>query len=484
MKKAVVIGAGIGGLASAIRLQRKGYQTSILEANSYAGGKLTSLNLGDYRFDAGPSLFTLPDLIQDLFNSEQDFKERFPYVKLDRSCHYFWNDGTQFTAWFDKDELAKEISTVLKVDPLPFLSKLKKSKYQYETLSELFLENSLHKFKTYLSQATFKAITRIPKLELFSSMNDSNKQLNHPKLVQLFNRYATYNGSNPYQAPGVLNMIPHLEYNIGTFFPENGMIQIRDTLLDLAKEAGVQISLNTQARRIEHENGQVKSVLSDLGQHPADTIVCNADIHQAYKRLLPDVHLSKKQGDQEASSSALIFYWGMKRSFPQLHLHNMFFADNYEEEFNCIFKSGEQHADPSIYINITAKINRNDAPEGKENWFVMINVPSSKEGLSSEDIAKAKNNIIKKLSQSLNCNVADFIEEEDVLSPQLIQSKTGSHLGALYGSSSNNRNSAFLRHPNFHSQIKGLYFAGGSVHPGGGIPLCLLSAKIIEDLVD
>ncbi|MGB1031579.1 MAG: phytoene desaturase family protein, partial [Flavobacteriales bacterium] len=257
-----------------------------------------------------------------------------------------------------------------------------------------------------------------------------------------------------------------------------------DTLLKLAVDSGVEIVLNTQAVQIEHENRVVRSVISNSGRHKADVVVCNSDIHQAYKQLLPDEHLSPKQKNQEASSSALIFYWGINKSFPELHLHNMFFAENYEEEFECLFTSKQLHSDPSIYVNITSKINKKDAPEGKENWFVMINAPSSKEGLSRENIAKAKEHILKKLSSHLSCNISDHIEEEELLSPQLIQSKTGSHMGALYGSSSNNRNSAFLRHPNFHSKIKGLYFAGGSVHPGGGIPLCLLSAKIINDLVD
>ena len=484
MKTAIVIGAGIGGLASAIRLQRKGYKTTVLEANAYPGGKLTSLNLGKYRFDAGPSLFTLPNLIEDLFPNKAEFDKHFPFVKLDRSCHYFWNDGTEFKAWFKKDQLEKEISQVLDVPSAPFIKKLEKSKFQYETLSELFLEQSLHLFKTYLSKATFKAITRIPKLELFSSMNDSNKKLNHPKLAQLFNRYATYNGSNPYQAPGVLNMIPHLEYNVGTFFPKNGMVQIRESLVKLAEESGVEILLNTPVSEIKHNELGTTGVVSSQGLHKTNLVVCNADIHQAYSKLLPRVKPPNTQKDQEASSSALIFYWGIKKTFAQLHLHNLFFADNYEQEFKCIFETGEQHPDPSIYINITSKLNPKDAPKNKENWFVMINVPSSISGLTQKDIAQAKSNIIRKLNRQLKCNLEDLIEEEDHLSPQLIQSKTGSHMGALYGSSSNNQNSAFLRHPNFHSKIKGLYFAGGSVHPGGGIPLCLLSAKIIEDLVD
>jgi len=207
------------------------------------------------------------------------------------------------------------------------------------------------------------------------------------------------------------------------------------------------------------------------------------DIFPTYKNLLRDQKAPKRILCQESSSSAVIFYWGIKNQFNQLDLHNIFFSKNYKSEFDSIFNQNSVSDDFTVYVNITSKDVPQDAPEGCENWFVMINVPSDQ----GQDWELIKNRLrektINKLNKILKVDLETMIEEEAVMTPPLIAQKTASHNGALYGSSSNNKMAAFLRHPNFNSKIKNLYFCGGSVHPGGGIPLCLLSAKIATDLI-
>ena len=184
-----------------------------------------------------------------------------------------------------------------------------------------------------------------------------------------------------------------------------------------------------------------------------------------------------------SSSSALIFYWGIKQEFPELDLHNIFFSNDYAGEFKAIFEEKSLMDDPTVYVNITSKLSKADAPAGCENWFVMINVPCN-DGQDWDDlIAKARVHIISKLNRLLDCDIESLIEEEAILEPRTIESKTSSYKGALYGTSSNSRMAAFFRHPNFSRKIKDLYFCGGSVHPGGGIPLALSSAKIVGDLI-
>jgi len=207
------------------------------------------------------------------------------------------------------------------------------------------------------------------------------------------------------------------------------------------------------------------------------------DIFSTYKKLLPQSKAPKRILSQERSSSALIFYWGVKGAFPQLDLHNIIFSNNYKEEFDYIFDKKQVHHDPTIYINISAKCNSNDAPVGCENWFVMINTPSNVGQDWESIISKAKTDIISKINRNLKIDLESLIQCETSLDPRSIETKTMSHQGSLYGTSSNNRFAAFLRHPNFSKRIKGLYFVGGSVHPGGGIPLCLNSAKIVSNLL-
>jgi phytoene desaturase len=304
-------------------------------------------------------------------------------------------------------------------------------------------------------------------------------------LVQLFNRYATYNGSNPYKAPAMLSLIPHLEHNEGTFYPKGGMISITNALHRLAIKKGVVFHFGNAVEKIIRTQGVVKGVVVNNQNILADLVVSNMDVYFTYQQLLGDAANASKVLKQERSSSAFIFYWGINKSFPQLDLHNIFFSNEYEQEFNALFNTGIPFEDPTVYINITSKREPSiQAPAGKENWFVMVNAPANKG--QDWDAVKAfyKAAILKKLHRILGENIEPLIEVEEVLSPISIESKTASYMGSLYGTSSNSKTAAFMRHPNFSNTTKGLYFVGGSVHPGGGIPLCLSSAAIMAKMVE
>lgn len=485
MKKAVIIGSGIAGIAAAIRLQNKGYQVMVLEKNSYPGGKLTQIDGKGFRFDAGPSLFTMPNLVTELFEiSGKKATNYFNYEKLDVLCNYFYEDGTRIAANADiavfADEMAKK--TTDSADKIK--RHLNKSEFIYGATKEQFLEKSLHKPKSFLSLSTLSAIVKLPFLNIFSSMNAVNeKAFSDEKTIQLFNRYATYNGSNPYKAPGILNIIPHLEFGLGAYLPKGGMHEITNSLVVLAKELGVAFHFNQEVTQIETTPNLVKSVHTTNNLYSADLVVCNADIHTVYEKLIPSAKKLKEVDKQERSSSALIFYWGIDKEFPELDVHNIFFTENYKSEFDHIFESKTIYNDPTVYINITSKRIKEDAPKGKENWFVMINVPSVYGQDWDSMVAEARKNILNKISKNLGVAIESLIVFEEQLTPQHIQDKTYSFKGSLYGTSSNSRFAAFFRHKNFSSQYKNLYFVGGSVHPGGGIPLALASAKIIDQLI-
>ncbi|MEX8548291.1 MAG: phytoene desaturase family protein, partial [Mucilaginibacter sp.] len=316
------------------------------------------------------------------------------------------------------------------------------------------------------------------------------------KMVQYADRFATYNGSNPYKAPATLNVIPHLEQHFGAYFPDGGMYQITLSLVALAERLGVVFHYNSSVEKIVIEKRQVKGVLvgeergAESGGRKAqmitaDLVISNMDVYFTYKKLLSEYPklIPEKTLRQERSSSALIFYWGINKTFPQLDLHNIFFSNDYQQEFEHIWKQKNVGSDPTIYLNITSKFLPNDAPHGCENWFTMINVPANQGQDWDKLIAKARANIIQKLSKALGEDIGKLIVCESILDPRSIESKTSSYQGSLYGTSSNSQFAAFLRHANKSSKIKNLFFCGGSVHPGGGIPLALLSAKIVGDWV-
>lgn len=483
--KSIIIGSGIAGIATAIRLKAKGHDVNVFEANSYPGGKLSEFKNDGFRFDAGPSLFTMPQFVNELFElMGENPKDFFEYERLDTSCHYFFEDGSKFFAPSDINAFAKMINTHFGEDSQSVLRFFEKSKQLYEITNPVFLENSLHQLKTYASKSGIKGILNLWRLNMFTTMNAKNKQyFKNPKVVQLFNRFATYNGSSPYIAPATLNIIPYLEFGFGTFFPKKGMVDITNALVNLAKRKGVQFSLNSKVDEIIVENKKAIGIKSNGEIYLADAVISNADVYPSYKNLLHNETMPSRVKHVNSSSSALIFYWGIKKSFEQLHLHNVFFSNDYKKEFDTIFKENAIDDDPTVYINITSKRKADDAPEGCENWFVMVNVPANYGQNWAQLVEKARQNILNKLSRILKTEIEPLIVNEEILDPIKIEQKTSSFRGALYGSSSNDMMAAFFRHANFSSNIKNLYFCGGSVHPGGGIPLCLLGAKITSELV-
>jgi len=485
MRKAAVIGAGIGGIAGALRLAHKGYDVNVFEANDYPGGKLSAFTLGKYRFDSGPSLFTMPHFVNDLFKLfDEKPSDYFNYKKKKIACQYFWDDFTELTAYSDKSLYFDEVENKLGVKSSSLKKYLNRAKRKYSLTAPIFLERSLHKFSGFVNIDTIKAIFSLSLLEINQNLHSVNaNQLVEPHLVQIYDRYATYNGSSPFQTPGIMTLVQHLEQEFGTFIPTGGMEQITLSLFELAKRKGVNFNMKKKVKEIIVEKGKAVGIKAESFESRFDLILSNMDIFPTYKNLLRDQKAPKRILCQESSSSAVIFYWGIKNQFNQLDLHNIFFSKNYKSEFDSIFNQNSVSDDFTVYVNITSKDVPQDAPEGCENWFVMINVPSD-QGQDWESIKnRLREKTINKLNKILKVNLETMIEEEAVMTPPLIAQKTASHNGALYGSSSNNKMAAFLRHPNFNSKIKNLYFCGGSVHPGGGIPLCLLSAKIATDLI-
>ena len=478
-----IIGAGIGGIALGIRLANEGFKVTIFEKNSYPGGKLSELHQNGFRFDKGPSLFTMPWLIDELTHL-QGSANKFEYQKLDVLTNYFYSDGTQLKASANLEDFAEEVHLKLNEKKETVLKHIKRNAFYFKTTEDLFLKQSLHQLKNFINLKTVKGILYSPFLGLFSTMNTKNeKTFANPKTVLLFNRFATYNGSNPYKAPALMNMISHLEFNLGAYLPKKGMHQITTHLVKLAEEANVNIKYNAAVETLNiGSNNRIVSIKSDGVNYPFDIVASDIDIHVLYKHLLPSSFTPKRLIKQEKSSSAYVFYWGINKEFAALGLHNILFSDDYQKEFDCLFSNQFPSEDPTIYINITSKYCKDDAPEGCENWFVMVNVPHNKnESIHYE--AAIRKNVIDKINSMLKTDIEKHIISESTLSPIDIENQTSSFGGSLYGNSSNSKFSAFLRHANFSSTIKNLFLVGGSVHPGGGIPLCLYSAKIVSQLI-
>ncbi|MCD7930570.1 MAG: phytoene desaturase [Tannerellaceae bacterium] len=478
-----VIGAGIGGMAVALRLVMRGHDVTVLEKNDRPGGKLSEIRWDGFRFDTGPSLFTLPQQMEELFNlAGKELADYLPYRLLPVNCRYFYPDGAEFSFYHDKEQLVKEIQQTLDQPPAAVLKRLKEAKEVYALGAPVFLFRPFGKLSDFRTPAYRKIGRQFYKLDFFRTMHQANrKDFTDPRMVQLFDRYATYNGSDPYRAPATLNMIAHLENNLGAYFPEKGMYSIVEALYQVGITKGVEFRMNTTVEEVFVKDKRVTGLRTSSGDQKYDLYVSEMDAGMLANRYMKHHPLRKRLNRAEKSTSAMIFYWGMKRAFPVLELHNIFFSSDYQAEFVSLFRKKEIPEEPTVYLFISSRVVKEDAPEGCENWFVMVNAPADAGQDWDALRKKTRKKIIRILNERLRIDIESWIAVEEVADPLTIEENTGSEKGALYGVASNSMFSAFLRHPNQLSGIENLYFTGGSVHPGGGIPLCLASAGIVDE---
>jgi phytoene desaturase len=264
------------------------------------------------------------------------------------------------------------------------------------------------------------------------------------------------------------------------------MYEIPKKLVELSIKLGVKLNLNAKVNGIETEGNKITGITTDEKFVPYDTVISNADVNYTYKKLLKDSEskLAKRYAKLEKSSSAIVFYWGVKGIHKDLEIHNILFSNDYEKEFDQIFSKGTIPEDPTVYVYISSKFNNGDVPEGCENWFVMINAPYDKNHDWDELVKISKERILNKIFKYLKIDLSQKIIFEKILHPRKIEMNTNSISGSIYGISSNNKMAAFLRQQNKSKHYKGLYFCGGSAHPGGGVPLVILSGKITAELVN
>jgi len=478
----VIIGAGVAGLAAAIRLRIRGHRVTVLEANPVPGGKLASLSLGGFRFDTGPSLFTMPGLLDELFAvAGRDRRDSLSVLEKVEGTLCLFPDGAELRAWAEPQRFAEEAARALGVAEERVLRYFAGAAFTYQRLGRIFVERPLDEPSTWMHRDVLAALHGLSRFHLFSTLHGANlRELREPRTVQYFDRMATYNGSSPFRAPGVLSMIPHLEHGLGTYLPERGMIGIVESLAQLAEELGIRFEFGTRATRIALSGSRVLGVEAGGQRFAADVVLMNGDVLHAYRDLLPETPELAALAHRERSSSGLVFFFGLGRRFPRLKLHNVLFSGDYPEEFRALFERGDISRDPTVYVYVSSKDVPGDAPEGGENWFVMVNAPADRGQDWDTLIPRARSDVLEKLERMLGEPVERHIEVESRLDPRDLERRTSAVGGALYGTSSNSPLAAFLRHPN-RSRYRGLYFCGGTVHPGGGIPLCLSSAKIVAD---
>lgn len=484
MKKIIVIGAGLGGLSAAIRLAKSGFEVTVLEKNETVGGKVNFVEKDEYKFDTGASLLTMPHVFEDLFDfCERRIEDYLEIVSLDPICRYFWTDKTVFDASSNLEKTENEITRIAPEDTKNFRQYLADAKRKFEIAEKTFLANSLNDLPKLLRPKYLKDLLHISSMKTLDAHNRS--YFKSAKLQQLFNRFATYNGSSPYQTPATFALVPFVEFGLGAWYVRGGIYEIPKALARLANELNVEIKMNCAVEKIITKNDKAVGVSLKNGEIlQSDFVVANSDAIETYRNLLDVKYFNRKLNEREPSCSGFVLLLGAKKKFPQLAHHNIFFSDDYRAEFDALFKDLRPANDPTIYVCATSRTDATQAPKDCENLFVLVNAPYTSAKVDWKTEAKSyRDLIVKKLENFGLEDLDESIEFEQTITPEDFERKYRTNRGSIYGVSSNGIFSAFLRVPNQSKQIKNLYFVGGATHPGGGMPLVLLSGKMAAELI-
>jgi len=483
----VIIGAGIGGLAAAIHLAAAGKRVTVVEQNERTGGKMGVFSTDGFRWDTGPSVITMRWVFEDLFRRAgrrlDDYLTLLPLKPLTR---YFYPDGSLLDVDEDPKLTAQRLAHFDPRDEDGYLRFLRYANTIHVATGDVFI---------YGAPPTWQTLFRVNPLRMLQAdalrpMQRAIEGFVHSRQArQLLGRFATYTGASPYLAPATLNVIAHVELNEGVFYPQGGIAQIAAALTQLAQEMGVEIRTGCPVDAIDLQFDQVTGVrLKDGDRLDANHVIANVDVSTVYERMLPPIPTVRRELKRltklEPSSSGFILLLGVERVHEQLAHHNIFFSRDYEDEFSDIFGRGVPPREPTIYVAITSKTDADHAPAGTENWFVLVNTPAENGRFDWPTQAESyRDLVLARLATDFDLDVRAHLRYTKTITPPELEKLSGARNGALYGQSSNDRMAAFRRPHNRASAVKGLYFAGGTTHPGGGVPMVTLSGKVAAQLV-
>jgi phytoene desaturase len=481
----IVVGGGLGGLAAAIRLAAQGRAVTLLEKNERVGGKLNLVREAGYTFDTGPSLLTMPWVIAELFAAAgRDMADYLALDQIEPTCRYLWPDGTTFNAWQRLPQLIQEVERLSPADVPGLFRFLAHTANIYDAVADTFL---LKPFDGLAEVLTPKLAWNGPRIDALRTVDGAVRSFfRSPYLRQVFNRYATYNGSSPYISPATFNVIAYIELAEGGWYVRGGMYALAEALLRLAQELGVEVRTCAPVAEVLVEGGAARGVRLAGGERlRAGQVVVNADPRYAYGALVPGQEAVAARLERlEPSCSGFVLFLGVDRTYPQLGHHNIFFSADYPREFAAIFRKGVPAADPTVYVAATCVSDPDHAPPGHMNLFVLVNAPALGPRVRWEREAPAyRDLVIAKLERMGLCGLRDAVVYEQIWTPEEIARRYNAAGGAIYGLASNNPFSAFLRPPLRARGVRGLYFVGGGTHPGGGIPLVLLSGRAVAERV-
>jgi len=482
----VVVGGGLGGLAAAIRCAVAGQPTILIEARAHLGGKLNIVRDQGFVWDIGPSLLTMPWVLDDLLKvAGSSLAAELDVVALPSACRYLWDDGTRLDAMASLPALVQNIAAINPRDVANFMRFMAYAQQLWDLSADKFLDNPITGWHSLFNWRMLRDGWRLDGMRTMDAAVGSF--FVSPHLRQVMNRFATYNGSSPYRTPATFNLIAWAEFGLGAFYPRGGLYRIAEVLQATAQRVGVDIRTATAVTKIQHLHGRVCGVTTSTGETIAtQRVISNVDPQVTLAKLVDGgATRAARLAQRELSTSGFVVLWGLRQRYNQIDHHTICFSPNYRAEF-ADTDAGRLHATPTIYLNQTVGYDVDHAPAGGQNIFALVNVPATR-GSDIDWATEAPRYAAQMASQlETRFGLTDLrknIVVQHLITPHDLAQFYNAPGGSIYGLASNSPLSAFMRPTQCDAQIDGLYYCGGGTHPGGGIPLALLSGKHAAQLL-
>ena len=471
-------------MAAAIGLAARGAKVTVLEKNGNVGGKLNVWEAGGFKFDTGPHVLTMLWALDAVF---QDAGRRIgnvlDLVRLDTVCRYHFEDGQTLDAPGDPEDAARAIKSFAPGDATGFRKFLDYARQISDATTEPFLRQDFGaSVRGVPTPSQWGQLGKFLALKPWRTLREVVREhFADPRLRQVFELYALYSGSHPARASGIFATVADVQWRDGTFYVRGGLYKLAEALRDAAESVGVTFQTNTPVSEIIVKNGRAQGVQTSAGDRLfASAVVCNADALSAMTSLVPPSarrQWGEKRVEQiEPSTSAFLLLLGVQGHYPQMAHHNSFLAADGDAEFRAIFDARRPANDPTIGVACQSVSDHTKAPPGCSNLFVMTNPPALSPQFNwNAEAPRYRDLVLTKLERMGLTDLRQRIVVEQMWTPLDLESRYSAYRGAIYGLSSNGWRQGFLRPPQVSPDVQGLYFVGGSTHPGGGVPLCALS---------
>lgn len=487
-KTVIVIGGGLGGLSAAISLAQEGYAVSLYEKNDHLGGKLNRLEQDGFGFDLGPSILTMPHVFETLFaGSGKQMKDYVPSQKLDHQWRSFFPDGNVIDLYEDLTDMKEKNDTLSKKDIKQYEKLLKYSKKLYNVTEDGYINKGLDNTKEVMQHHGI--LNSVKSFDLFSTMHQAiDKRISNKQFRDMLSYFIKYVGSSPYDAPAVLNMLIYMQHAQGLWYVPGGMHLLGEGLTKLAKEAGVEFHTGREVVKLEKVNNQIEAIILDDGTKlDADYYISNMEVIPAYETLLEEKpkFIKKLKKNFEPTSSGLVMHLGVNKKYPQLSHHNFFFSKDMKRQMTKIFHEHELPDDPVIYLVNTNKTDASQAPANYENLKILPHIPyiQKDKPITRQQYEAFGDLVLIKLEEMGLTDLRKNIVTKDMWTPVDIKRVYGSDRGAIYGTLSDRKKNKGFKHPKHSEHYDNLYFVGGTVNPGGGMPMVTLSGQQVKDMI-